>query len=108
MPERNVLVAPDAVDIGYFDISDSKAQARRKLGISDSIQLATFVGSFHTMEMEKGIPDIICAARYLAGDIPELRFYFVGGPLDRETRYGDLTQEEGQRQNLCEFLGNGL
>jgi glycosyltransferase involved in cell wall biosynthesis len=46
------------------------------------------------MQMEKGIPEIIESARYLIDEFPDLHFYFIGGPLNREKKYREMIRNE--------------
>ena len=102
--EQKILVEPDAVDLEQFDIKLSKNEARKKLNISESIKIASFIGNFHTMEMEKGIPDIIESAKYLLDEFKELFFYFVGGPIEREAKYRKIIEENNLSQERFLFF----
>jgi glycosyltransferase involved in cell wall biosynthesis len=102
--EDNIILEPDAVDLAQFNVADSMEEARAKLKISIEIQMVSFVGKFHTMGMEKGIPEIIGASVFLLKDFPDLYFFFVGGPLDREKKYRQLIQEKNLPQDRFIFL----
>jgi glycosyltransferase involved in cell wall biosynthesis len=97
--ERRILVEADAVDLKQFDLPLSRDEARRAIGMPHDILAATYTGRFQTMGKEKGIPETIDASKKLLGELPALRFYFVGGPLERERAYrariaaNDLPQE---------------
>lgn len=101
--EDKIIVEPDAVDIKQFDTSITREKAREKLNIPPDIKIAAFVGKFHTMDMEKGIPEVIASARYLIDEFPDLFFYFVGGPLDREKIYRKIIQENELPQERFVF-----
>jgi glycosyltransferase involved in cell wall biosynthesis len=101
---EKILVAPDAVDLAQFDLPLTRADARIKLRLASGMRMATFVGRFHTMEMEKGIPEIIRAAANLIPAFTDLYFYFVGGPLDRESRYRHIVEELALPQDRFVFL----
>lgn len=102
---NKVIVEPDAVDLEQFNISLEKKDARKRLNIPQSIKMLSFIGQFHTMEMEKGIPEIIQSARYLINEFPAIRFYFVGGPLDREKKYQQLIDKIDLPPERFVFLG---
>ena len=102
--ESRVLVEPDGVDLEQFDIPQTVEEARKELGIRENMKMASFVGSFHTMGMEKGIPEIIEASKSLLECFPDLYFYFVGGPLDREPGYRRMIERENLRQERFVFL----
>ena len=101
---EKILVEPDAVNLNQFDVDISKADARRRIGIRPDIIVATFTGRFHTMEMEKGIPETIDAAKHLLSDFPTLHFYFVGGPCEREASYRARIESRSIPQNRFSFL----
>lgn len=100
-----IIVEPDAVDLDKFNLSLSIQKAREKLTIPDDIKIASFVGNFHTMQMEKGIPEIIESAEYLIDEFPNLFFYFIGGPLDREKNYRIIIKNKNLPQEKFVFLG---
>jgi len=101
--DNKILVESDAVDLEQFDIELSKGEARKRLKIIDTIKIAAFVGNFHTMDMEKGIPEIISSAKYLFEEFSDLFFYFIGGPLDREDNYRKIIKENTLPQNRFVF-----
>ena len=102
--EARVMVAPDAVDLGHFDIQVTKDEAREKLGLTSDIKIAAFIGTFHTMDMEKGIPEILASAKYLFGEFEDLFFYFVGGPMERARKYRNFLEAEGLPLDRFIFL----
>ena len=102
--EARIMVEPDAVDLAQFDIEVSKRDARKKLGIPTDIKIASFIGSFHSLDMEKGIPEILASAKYLFGEFEDLHFYFVGGPLDRTGKYKNFLETEGLPLHRFVFL----
>ena len=79
--ESLIKVCPDGVDIKTFDINMSQGGARKELRIPQDRTVALYVGRFHTMGNEKGIPDIIKASKHLLTKFQNLYFYFVGGPV---------------------------
>jgi glycosyltransferase involved in cell wall biosynthesis len=101
---KRILVEPDAVDLKQFDVPISRNDARRRIGMPLDVIAATYSGRFHTMGMEKGIPEIIDAAKRLIPDFPRLRFYFVGGPRDREEPYRVRIAENGSPQDRFLFF----
>ena len=83
----NIIIEHDAVDIDFFKTNLSRHQAREILGIIPEAIICSYVGKFHTNGMEKGIPEIIEAAKFVLQASPNVVFYFVGGPLDRIPYY---------------------
>ena len=80
LPEERVLVAPDGIRAARFAETPSKEAARAALGLPQDAFIVGYVGRLHTMNMSKGVDDLI---RALAG-LPEhpLHLLLVGGPDD--------------------------
>jgi glycosyltransferase involved in cell wall biosynthesis len=87
LPAERIVVAPDGVDWETFAVDASQSGCRERVGIAPGARVAMYVGKFHTMGAEKGIPEILAAARELAPELPDLQFHFVGGPFDRVPAY---------------------
>jgi glycosyltransferase involved in cell wall biosynthesis len=104
VPEEHILVEPDAVDWETFRSAPSKSAARRAHAIDEHVQVAMYVGKFHTMGSEKGIPDIIASAAELIPKHPGLVWYFVGGPLDRVSKYEQQIERLGLPRERFVFL----
>jgi len=102
-PEK-LSIGRDAVDLANFDIPATKEAARARLGIPAEAQIASYVGKFHSMGMEKGIPEILRSAKGLLEEFPKLLFYLVGGPLDRVAGYEKILRDEGLPRERFVFL----
>ena len=79
--ESLIKVEPDGVNIEKFDVKLSREEARKELKIPPNRTIISFVGRFHTMNNEKGIPEIISSSKYLFEKYKNLYLYFVGGPV---------------------------
>jgi glycosyltransferase involved in cell wall biosynthesis len=99
-----IHVDHDAVDLATFAVSTNRLEARQRIGLPAHGRLASFVGRFHTLGMEKGIPEILQAARRLVTEFPDLKFCFVGGPLDRLPAYWSIVDEGGLPRDRFIFL----
>lgn len=105
MPKEKVLVAPDAVDLSQFQISENKTQCRQRLGLPLERPIIGYVGRFQAMGMEKGIPELIQAMKYLLEwqpDNPPL-LLCVGGPMESVPHYKRIAQQEGIRSDCLFF-----
>lgn len=103
--ERRISVAPDAVDLEQFQISDSRQACRQRLGLPTKRPIIGYVGRFQTMGQEKGIPELIRAMAYLPviqGQEPLL--LCVGGPLDSVPSYLDLAAQVGVPESRLRFV----
>jgi glycosyltransferase involved in cell wall biosynthesis len=98
------LSSHDAVDFQKFDLPVSREQAREKLKLPQEKTIISFIGKFHTNGMEKGIPEILEAAKYILKEFPQVLFYFVGGPLEREEKYRRLIKELALKDENFVFI----
>ena len=80
---------PDAVDINQFKINITKEDARIILKLPINKKIFLYIGKFHTLGNEKGIPEIINSVNYLNLK-EEYKIYIVGGPLDRVKKYKQI------------------
>lgn len=76
VPEEKILVAPDAADIGMFNISLSKEESRRTLHLSPDKTIVLYTGHLYGW---KGAQVLADAARELGNDV---LVYIVGGTED--------------------------
>lgn len=99
-----VIVEHDAVDLASFDVPLERLQARQQLGLPADASIAAYIGRFHTMQMEKGIPQIIASGRLLLERFPKLIYLFVGGPMTRVAHYRKLIADAGLPQERYVFV----
>lgn len=102
---ERLAVLPDAVDLSLFNKLPSKAKCRLQLNLSSSIPIIGYIGRFHTMGMEKGIPELIEAMAHLSsvnGKSPLL--LCVGGPMSAVPSYLDSADSLGIPRRLLKFV----
>ncbi|CEP68821.1 Glycosyl transferase, family 1 [Moorella glycerini] len=90
-PEEKIVVLPDGVDLSLFKNLPGKEECRRRLGLPLERPVIGYIGRFRTMEMEKGIPELVQAVAKLPtinGQEPLL--VCVGGPMDVVPGYLEL------------------
>jgi len=100
-----VIVLPDGVDLDLFEDLPSKEKCRRRLGLPLDRPIIGYIGRFRTLEMEKGIPELIKAMKDLSpvnGAKPLL--LCVGGPMDAVPAYLDLAHRIGVPQDRLQFV----
>ena len=90
LPEKNIIVAPDGVDLSVFDIEISKEEARQKFNLPQDKKIISYFGSFRTMGKDKGVLDVIKALKNLPDDV---LFLAVGGLNGEVEEY----QKEAQK-----------
>jgi glycosyltransferase involved in cell wall biosynthesis len=97
VPVSNLLVAPDGADIDRFDLSLSKADARKQLGLPEDKTIVLYKGS---LEAWKGAGTIAEAARHTEAE--NLQFVFIGGKPEDVTAF----KKEFEDINNLSILGN--
>jgi len=103
--EKQVVVLPDAVDISLFSGLPSKETCRKQLGLEPNRTIIGYVGRFQTMEMEKGIPELVKAMALLPfvnGSEPLL--VCLGGPMDAVPAYLKLAYGMGVPERRLKFI----
>ncbi len=93
-PEEKILVLPDSVDLAKFTNLPTKEECRQKLGLPENRWIIGYIGRFRTMEMEKGIPELVQAMVHLPPmQDPEPLLLCVGGPMETIPSYLQLANE---------------
>jgi glycosyltransferase involved in cell wall biosynthesis len=104
-PPEKVMVLPDGVDLSLFENLSSKEECRQHLGLPEDRPIIGYIGRFRTLEMEKGIPQLIGAMALLPriqGEEPLL--LCVGGPMVAVPRYLELARQVGLPQERLRFI----
>lgn len=97
---NKVLVAPDSVDLGEFDISITKEQARRETSLPGKKIILGYTGSFKTMDMDKGILDILKALKIILRDKQDVLFIAVGGSKKDISYYKKIAKDLEVTNNI--------
>ena len=99
-----ILYEPDAVDISQFKVNMKKNDARRILNLPCNIKIFLYLGKFHTLGNEKGIPEILKSLNYI--DLKEeYKIFIVGGPMDRVKKYKEIIRKYKIDIGKVVFLG---
>lgn len=104
-PAEKVIVLPDGVDLSLFEDLPGKAECRHQLGLPNNRHIIGYIGRFRTLEMEKGIPQLIEAMALL----PKLNgrdslLLCVGGPMDVVPGYLDFARHIGLPEFRLRFV----
>src|ERR1700733_775808 len=101
LSKQKILVVPNAVDIESFSTSNSKKEARKKLGLAQEEYIFGYVGGLKTMGMEKGVATAILALQFLPQNF---KFYVIGvdsfGDVERYKTH--VLKEYSVTQNLLD------
>jgi len=100
-----VIVLPDGVDLDLFERLPSKEDCRRRLGLPLDRPIIGYIGRFRTLEMEKGIPELVEAMKDLSSvNGAEPLLLCVGGPMDAVPAYLELARRIGIPQDRLRFV----
>jgi len=100
-----VVVLSDGVDLDLFESLPSKEDCRRQLGLPLERPIIGYIGRFRTLEIEKGIPELVEAMRDLSSvNGAEPLLLCVGGPMDAVPTYLELTRRIGIPQDRLRFI----
>jgi glycosyltransferase involved in cell wall biosynthesis len=100
-----VIVLPDGVDLDLFEGLPSKDDCRRRLGLPLGRPIIGYIGRFRTLEMEKGIPELVEAMKDLSSvNGAEPLLLCVGGPMDAVPTYLELARRIGIPQDRLRFV----
>jgi len=100
--EEKIFVSPDAVDLSVFDINMTKKEAREKLDLPEGQKIVVYTGKFKTMNMDKGLSDILKSLAHLP---PNIIFLAVGGSQE-DIAYYQKEAEELKVDGRVKFIGH--
>ncbi|MET3809190.1 glycosyltransferase family 4 protein [Arthrobacter sp. UYEF3] len=80
IPEKKVLIAPNAVGGDFLDEPPAPATARRELGLNEAGQ---YIGTVSSLVAYEGLDCLIGAFALLATRFPELKLLIVGDGVSR-------------------------
>ncbi|KKU36608.1 MAG: Glycosyl transferase group 1 [Candidatus Azambacteria bacterium GW2011_GWF2_46_32] len=105
MAEEKILVAPDAVDLARFAISESLQECRKKLGLPQDKKIVLYTGHLYGW---KGVDTLIQASKLFNEDT---LVYLVGGTEEDVASYkpSSRAQVEGlkaESYKLVTFVGH--
>lgn len=105
IPESKIVVLPDAVDLSWFKELPDKEACCRRLSLPLDRPIIGYIGRFRTLEMEKGIPELVEAMTWvpsLNGGEPLL--LCVGGPMDVVPTYLGHARRLGVSEHRIRFV----
>jgi glycosyltransferase involved in cell wall biosynthesis len=104
-PTARVMVCPDGVDPSLFENLPGRNECRNRLGLPQGRRIIGYIGRFHTLEMEKGIPELIQAmARLVSLNGAQPLLLSVGGPMSRVPAYLKIAQQSGLPEQCIQFV----
>jgi glycosyltransferase involved in cell wall biosynthesis len=104
-PAEKILVLPDAVDLSLFKDLPTKQECRGQLGLPLNRLIVGYIGRFRTLEMEKGIPELIEAVAHLPSiNGAEPLLLCVGGPKEAVSSYLTLARRLNVSEQRLRFV----
>ena len=107
--EKDILVAPNGVNLEIFNIDIPKEDAIEKLDIGEELKrkisnkkILLYTGSFKTMGVDKGIDEILQSLKGL--DSKNIFFVAVGGNEKDIKYYKNFAKDIGAA-GICKFIG---
>jgi glycosyltransferase involved in cell wall biosynthesis len=94
-PAARIRIEPDAVDLAAFECQPEKQECRERLDLPTDRFIIGFVGRFKTLNMEKGILDLIDTLPILARRNHYPLLLCVGGPMDLVPTYIAYAKSRG-------------
>ncbi|MGH7770920.1 MAG: glycosyltransferase family 4 protein [Candidatus Binatia bacterium] len=105
VPAEKVMVLPDGVDLSLFEHLPVKDECRQRLGLPQDRAIIGYIGRFRTMEIEKGIPELVEAMAHLPSlNGKETLLLCVGGPMDTVPAYLDIARHLGVLERRLKFV----
>jgi glycosyltransferase involved in cell wall biosynthesis len=105
-PTEKVIVLPDAVDVSLFENLPSKEKCRQRLDLPIDRHIIGYIGRFKTLEMEKGVPELVQVMSHLPSiNGKEPLLLCVGGPIESVPAYVDLGNRLGVPEGRLKFVG---
>lgn len=101
---KEILVVPNGVDADFFDIKETKEEARKILGIPLDKKIVAYVGSLETVGMEKGVGYLLQAFSLLK-ERKGCILYIVGGPNKLAEEYRKKLPEFGLGEDNVVLTG---
>lgn len=96
-----IKVLADGVDLEMFDIGVYKDDAKRSIGFKEDWKIIGYIGNFLTLEMEKGLVELILSSRYIKAN--DYKIVMVGGAKEVINRYEELIEREGLEKDKFIF-----
>jgi glycosyltransferase involved in cell wall biosynthesis len=104
-PNEKLIVLPDSVDLSLFEALPAKEECRLRLGLPKDRPIVGYIGRFRTMDMEKGIPELVQAMSHIpSNDNVEPLLLCVGGPMDAVPSYLELAKRYGLPKQRIQFV----
>lgn len=97
IPEKNIFVSPDAVDMKVFDLSTTEHLKKSDFGFADEDFVLGYVGALKTMGMDKGLNDLFFTLKNLESNFKCL---VVGGWGDDLEFYKNLAKNLGIKDRV--------
>lgn len=80
LTDDKFLVASNGVDIDFFNITETKEQARERLNLPQNKVIISYIGRLETLGVEKGVSGLIKAFAQITRQNKNVFLAIIGGP----------------------------
>ena len=102
---KKLLVAPNGVDVKFFDIKELREEARERLNIPKEQTIIGYVGRLETIGKEKGASFLLRAFGMLSESRKDCMLYIIGGPGELIEKYKASFEKWGISSGKIVFAG---
>lgn len=104
-PREKVIVVPEGVNLSRFACIPTPEECRRQLGLPIDRAIIGYIGRFHTLDMEKGIPELVEAmASIPSHNGKEPLLLCVGGPMEGVLACIEVARRHGVPEERIRFV----
>jgi len=102
---QKCFVVPNGVDVDFFNISESREEARNQLKTPENKVIVGYVGRLETSGREKGVSSLLRAFGRLFESRKDCLLYIVGGPNELIEKYKSELGGWGVSPESVVFVG---
>jgi len=103
--DKKVMVAPNGVDPEFFNIDESKEEARKLLNIPQGSRIIAYVGRIETAGTDKGVGLLIKSFATIKDRVTNMVLYIIGGPNELAENYNKQALSLGIDSSAIMFTG---
>jgi glycosyltransferase involved in cell wall biosynthesis len=103
--DKKFLVAPNGVDVDFFNIKETREEARKVFDMPLDKVIVGYAGRLETVGKEKGVRSLIEAFGLLFQRQKGIILYVAGGPESLTNAYRSALKPAGLDSNVVVFYG---
>ena len=103
--DKKIMVAPNGVDPKFFNIEESKEDARKLLNIPQDSMIIAYVGRLETAGIDKGVSFLVKSFATIKDRVTNTILYVIGGPNELAESYNKQALSLGINPSGIKFTG---